>query len=344
MRTPRASAARSLGPALCRFQFGDPVTLHIDPSNPPTGDPEHDYFVGYHAGLFYDVLGQSNRLRDIRCEASSPAEPKALVSAFSETAGTVRFYRGLLRKMYKNLQTIQTDISALPGEAQEEFRAMRKIDVRVHSFSDSTFAHLPLLEAPGPGHPIISVHALIFAGAVMLLQSLANGHPIRAALTVGCATNLEADEIYGPLLDTIYLLESKVAGHPRVVVGDGLLDYLRYAAAIPGDSRPIQIQRRFAGLAQRLLTKDEDDVWIVDYLGPGMHALIGPSMNPKLVLLALETSREAVASNAAAGNEKLRVRYEAVVRYLERNAPRWLDETWHNIALHLTAAGRGLQC
>jgi hypothetical protein len=69
------------------------------------------------------------------------------------------------------------------------------------------------------------------AGVVLGIRRV--GHPIRGGIDVGLAIDIDEGEIYGPVLDHAYHLEWKVAGGPRVVVGDTCVDYLNFVTSQP---------------------------------------------------------------------------------------------------------------
>ena len=79
---------------------------------------------------------------------------------------------------------------------------------------------------PDEGHaiPILGVYDILCTCAALMLVQLAIGHPIRGGLDVGTGMVVD-DELFGAAIVKAYRLESQRAGHPRLVVGHGLLNY-----------------------------------------------------------------------------------------------------------------------
>ena len=101
----------------------------------------------------------------------------------------------------------------------------------------------------------------------MHLFSLAAHHPLRAGLDVGVGTRLSTGEVYGSALERAYFLESNLAKYPRILVGDGLLEYLDWVSAQAPRSDFGQLAVLTAQKCRRFVCEDNDGRSMLDFLG-----------------------------------------------------------------------------
>jgi hypothetical protein len=139
---------------------------------------------------------------------------------------------------------------------------------------------------------------------------------------VGTGIETEA-QVFGASVVKAYELESKVAGGPRVVVGERLRDYLDAATMqqphkddFLGRYEVVQAQR-----ALRLLAQDEDGNWIVDYLGNGFREDLAARLPVGVVHDAHQFVRESVRQWQ--NHEKLGPRYKLLARYFSKRVAAW---------------------
>jgi hypothetical protein len=175
---------------------------------------------------------------------------------------------------------------------------------------------------PGDGHfPIRGVYDGIGACAAMMLVQLAEGKPVRGGLDVATAIELD-DELFGAACVRAYEIESKRAKYPRLVGGEGLVNYLRASLKAPGGTLEIQFERRMAEGVLGLLKKDADGEWIVDYAGSRAHQMLfgaataGPAMLTDARAFA-HRERERFRGGTGTEERKLFERYSQLVRYLD---------------------------
>ena len=277
----------------------------------------------YHAVLLYDLLGQSTKLRRITAIPETLEEEKSVTGILSETAGAVLRMRRHMKRYYDKVIVSQIDAHTLPPEARPQFERTRAVELTIRSFSDLTVAHTPLMEAPGAKLPMASVAALISSAASMMLISLVGGTPIRGAIDVGLAIDLEGSEIYGPILDRVYCDESQVAEWPRILVGDGLKEYLIAASHDPGNGLESSSRRDLAHLCTEFNETDIDGRTIVDYLGSGAKRRMGSNVPFALIEKALTFVNNEFLTYKEQKNDKLAARYEKVLEYGEARKEVW---------------------
>lgn len=162
--------------------------------------------------------------------------------------------------------------------AKEKFDQMRKAEIYFQFFSDSVIAFVPLEFKSFYSVTVNGVWGLLGAGGAAILGSLALDHSIRGGIEVCWGTRLKSGEIYGPALNKAYFLESDVAKYPRIVIGDGVWDYLN-SLSNKIRQHPAQTEIDIdacKGMADRclnLISRDKDGLLIMDYLGEGFLEL-----------------------------------------------------------------------
>jgi hypothetical protein len=292
-------------------------------NNVNANSPPNSRILHYEAVLLYDVLGQSSRLREIKNLPVTASELSSVTALLQETAGTVMRLRDDMRQYYDNVVQPTSSLESLPPEHRKLFEDTRKVKLTIRNFSDLTIANVPLIERTGSNIPMTSVFALIGAAASMVLVSLARGTPIRGAIDVGLAINLEGDEIYGPILDRVYRDESEIADWPRIVVGPNLIDYLD--TVVQGEENDILsvISAGLARTCQKLISYDNDGRAIVDYLGPGMKKYLGATLPVEVVENALNFAEREQHKFDECGNSKLSDRYAQVVEFCHQRMTYW---------------------
>jgi hypothetical protein len=111
-----------------------------------------------------------------------------------------------------------------------------------------------------------------------MLVSLCSKHALRGGIDVGLATEIAEGEIYGTALEHAYLLESKRAKYPRIVIGEQLWGYLS-AAIAEFEKRGTPDGKALKAIVQKMMqfiSIDTNGERILDYLGSGIAELMKP--------------------------------------------------------------------
>ena len=180
---------------------------------------------------------------------------------------------------------------------------------------------------PNDGHiiPMMGVYQVLVTCMTQMLMQLAIGYPIRGGLDVG--TGLEVDgEFFGAARVKPYRLESK-AEHPRLVVGDELVRYLKTNARPEGPGIEQQMQALLAAKCLTFLIRDQDGKWILDYAGPGARSVLEQQPSGEIVAKArafAQQSRTQFQKDSSKLGLTLFQRYSKLVRYLDSRAALWL--------------------
>jgi hypothetical protein len=232
----------------------------------------------YYLVAFLDVLGQKdafNRVGEIRSYNEVDDEFKR------EISGNLLY----LEKFRENIGDFFADYTkeeqskvVVEESAKGKFDQMRKAAINFQFFSDSLIAFVPLEFKSFYSVTVNGVWGILGACGAAFLGSLALDHSVRGGIEISWGTKLKNGEIYGPALNKAYCLESKVAHNPRIIIGDGVWNYLN-SLSNKVQQHPAQTQidvDACKGMADRclnLISRDTDDLLIMDYLGKGFLEL-----------------------------------------------------------------------
>ncbi len=283
-----------------------------------TSVKKRNFDLGYHLVAYLDVQGQRDRFRELQLP-KNPEEAATVGEVLRQTAGFVLDLRQAFDEQFESFAAGATGM--MRRHTQGPVRP------RFVGFSDSFVASVPLRTDSGDLLPIVRVFSALSAAAVVMLMSISSKHPLRGGIDVGLATEIGPQEIYGAALESAYVLESKHAGYPRVVIGDALWGYFR-AEFARFQAQTTPVGQALAAITERmmgLIATDTDGKQILDYLGATMVQHAGPGGGQKDVLVrrayqfVLAEQKRVVEAN----DSKLIPRYEAFRRYVESRLPLW---------------------
>jgi len=146
-------------------------------------------------------------------------------------------------------------------------------------------------------------------------MGLASKSPLRAGIDVAWAVEARPNKLYGSAIAHAYHLESVVAQWPRIVVGDGALDYLKDYAKKGDNSLSAQYRRLISEICLSMLMVDIDGNHSVDYLGQNYTNATKATLNQSAKDLAILYIEEQISHWGQQGNEKLVERYKNVQAY-----------------------------
>jgi hypothetical protein len=236
----------------------------------------------YYLVAYLDVLGQkeiSSKICNVKPGDIIDDEINREISEnlfFLENS-----FRDELRKTFQALTSEKQSQITVNSAFQGQFNQMRRAEIYFQFFSDSLIVYVPLKFESYYTVPVNSIWGVLGACCQAMLSSLAVGHTVRGGIDVGLATRLESGEVYGPALNKAYLLESKIADNPRIVIGEGVWGFLK-SLSDKKRQHPSQSQldidgcKRIADLCLKLISYDTDGKRILDYLGSGFLELQNP--------------------------------------------------------------------
>lgn len=283
----------------------------------------------HHLVGFFDVLGQSSKLRQLTRLPESEAQRDEVIRILKSTVGVVLGVRGMFKDFFDAFAGSTEFAKALPTPERELLMNATDAKVVYRGISDSFIVTVCLAETGLPPAPVNGVYRAFVAAAGMWLLALSIGHPIRGGIDVGMAIDIGDNEVYGPVLDNAYRLESSVAGGPRIVVGDGCIDYLRFVQGRPQTDVHAKVASAIASWCLWMLRRDHDGLVTLDPLGDRMlqisRTIPGtPGANiADRVTPAHDMVRLQLADAQRQGDTKLTFRYLQLLRYFDQRAPHW---------------------
>lgn len=271
----------------------------------------------HHLVAYLDVLGQRERFRRLR-QPKTTEEATEVAEVLRQTAG---FVLDLRRVFAEQFQWFEAGLVSFKKQTDASVSPL------FMGFSDSFVTSVPLRNQGNEMVPIISVFSALAAAAIVMLTSLAAKHPLRGGIDVGLATEIGPQEIYGTALERAYLLESREAESPRILIGDELWRFLEVALA-NFEMQATPSAKSIAAIVRKimeLIAIDSDGKRFLDYLGPIMaaHAAPGSRTAVGMVRPAYEFVLEEQKRINQTGDAKLANRYQALRSYFESRLPLW---------------------
>lgn len=272
---------------------------------------------GYFAVAFLDILGQQDEWKDMVGLPTTEAEHVALLEKLRRTVGYVDSLRSQMRSVIEGFRA-SSSIDALPEEARKEMRRFRNADSRINVFSDTLVVSTSLEVTEAIPCPINGLYNSISAAMIAVPTAMAQRHVLRGAIEVSTGIRMpESGEVYGPALNEAYRLESKEADYPRILIGEGALDYIEAMRRGTATSAE-KLTAVVAENCLKLLTRDTDGRVILDYLNPVplkmMDALPGPKSGELIRLVGHHIADE-MTKWQRVGDTRLIKRYDRLREY-----------------------------
>ncbi len=227
----------------------------------PVGTQRH---CGLYVVALLDVLGQSELLKDATWPLDPNQDKKAAIEPCVQAKSNVIFMREAFEAHYRSYRAEAARDQGLNPEQRARRAWFFSSEVEFSRFSDTIIAYVNL-----PRDPTLlqGAYSVLNTCAAVFLGSLAMGIPLRGAIEVGYADKLPDKDIFGPVLARAQHLESRLAQWPRILIGDGLVTYLRMMVE---SADGVEMDAAISHLIESciaLMTKDIDGWAVLDYLG-----------------------------------------------------------------------------
>ena len=287
-------------------------------------DQEARLSFGYSFVAYLDLLGQSSLLRTLERLPRTEAEKRDVIQTLAGTALNVKLLRDSFTHHFRSGLLTEEGLSE---RAREVLRRVFARPPRFRGFSDSVVITVPLRAETQLDNvtAIAAVDRALLAIAAVQTNFLANSKTaIRGGIDVGLGIELEGEEYYGRALVEAYLLESEQAEFPRVLVGSGLVGYLKAIedAAPSFDPHLAALALQSLGSCRQLLLPDPVDgrlavdPMVVTMLDDGS----GSGRGRALAEGALKRAEDSAQEWRALGNKTLVGRYGRLAAFL-RSSP-----------------------
>lgn len=264
-----------------------------------------DYVVA-----FIDLLGQKEAMK----ERSLPDDEQKAIETIRQSVGKIIGTQEHFQTFLDAFTSERTLYSQLPRHMQNDLPDMASGELRWQRFSDGFVIYAPL----GTGllrSPANSIFAILMAAGTHCLLGLAGRSPLRIGIDVAWGVEPNPNEIYGAAVAYAHHLESSVAQWPRVVVGEGLIDYLHYYVDSASEDLSQQVRKLISERCLSFITSDTDGVQIVDYLGPDYRRVAGNAISLEVLTKANEFVSEQLIYWQYRDDQKLLGRYGEVKKY-----------------------------
>jgi len=282
-----------------------------------------DITFQYYLVVFLDHLGQRQILRQVADLPTNDDEKHEFISLMKETLGRVSVLRDSFKQFFDGAKNYKTNVNLVPPEFREEFVASQKSEAYFYGMSDSVIIAVPLMGTDENCTAINGVYSAFAATCGIGLLSLSAKVVVRGGLDVGVATTIDDKEIYGPGFERAYYIESQLAEYPRFVLGRELINYIMGVESQQCSSRLGLVAKEIAQFCKKMIIRDSDGRYMLDFLGAKAKEVAGESIDSKIVKNALDFAKSQYEQFSKENNEKLASRYYRLLRYFDSRLTVW---------------------
>jgi hypothetical protein len=290
-------------------------------------DETNSLSLEYYVVGFFDLLGQQEHLRNLQ-QLPNKSDVDALAKTRDDLKNTYGAVSGMRKWFADAFQTYTRKSLAsdsLTPEQTTMYLQMNNNPIQFQGFSDSMVVFLSLHDTVAAKVHPRGVLGIFSAAALTFIGSLGVGHPIRGGIDVGIGYQPNTGEIYGPALSRAYMLESKIANYPRIIVGDELIRYLTETRNQSATDAFATQSKSVAAECMNCLAYDDDGIPFVDYIGPYFREVLGTSDGAKFVDMAYDHVIKFSNRFKEEKNSQLAFRYALLRNYFEARLPLWAD-------------------
>jgi len=283
---------------------------------------------GYYVVALVDVLNQKENLRELSTLPQNPSEESLFIEAAQRTVGVIEKVRSAFGSFFDAYQDALLTDYPLPDLSDEQRKVVDAINTResphFQMFSHTMIIYQGVLDRNKKPSPR-PVYTFFGACTSVMMASLAERVAVRGGVDVGVGIECWEDEIYGAVLASAHHLESKVAQYPRIVLGAGLVSYLRSFLEPRKDNVLGERNKIIAEICLDMIMVDQKGIPCLDYLGKSARRAfttaadgISKDIERALVFITSEYDRF-----QDAGNETLTLRYGELRAYWESRSKLW---------------------
>jgi hypothetical protein len=286
--------------------------------------PRDNLLFQHYLIVFFDQLGQREKLRKITAIPTTEAEEQEFIELTKESIGRVLHIRDAFKNYFESASLYNPNLNLVPTEYRDEFLSSQKrADLIFYGISDAVVIAVPLMSTDENCAAVNGIHDAFVATCGIGLLSLSVRVPMRAGLDVGVATQIDDKEIYGPALESAFYLESKLAEYPRLLVGKELINYLFCVENQKCNTRIGEVAKETAKYCRQMIIQDTDGRYMLDFLGENFKKAIENTIEPNLVASAFDFVLEQYRRYSKNENDKLASRYYRLLRYCHSRKKVW---------------------
>jgi hypothetical protein len=276
---------------------------------------------GNHIVAFIDLLGQRKQYggQGLMPRFTSEAEKEAFTKDVRQSLGKVLSLHSAGMSYIAGAKAERARIlTDKPADLAQEFEKLNNNNLKHQRWADG-FLYFANLDDDEVAVKMNAVYLVITLCGSLCQVALANASPLRAGIDIAWATEVYPNEIYGCAPVRAYELESQVAVYPRIVVGPNVVDCLRFYASREIKTKEDKICQGLAQVTSSFLSKDDDQVVIVDYLGKPFRKYFSNDTVEEQIQRSHAFARSELAKFKKAGDAKLTERYTRLVNYFDRS-------------------------
>jgi len=286
-------------------------------------EPVKSIYVGYYFVAFIDIVGQREKLKAWTSLPKNVAEVQQLKSDLEATSEYVKALRRQFDDMYAKAAKSTGLLDHLDAEKRAWVEGRKQSNIWRRGFSDSYVMTVPCWYEREWGLHAGDIYYSLLGICGIFIWALAMEKPFRGGVDIGLGTEIADQEVYGPVAVQAYELESKKAKWPRVLIGDGLVDYLGNLEMRSPDTLDGRHTKMNIGNCRGLIATCEEGQRYLDVMGEGVHSVFGDSLFVKAVEDGYRFVVRKERRLAEAGPEELYRRYSQLRRYCESRLPIW---------------------
>lgn len=276
----------------------------------------------YYCVAVVDYLGQRNILKKMSEQRVEEVEPEQLEHMLDNTTNAIEKLRNSLEVLCGPHTDQEQSLSRIAPETEGEVAAA----IQVQYLSDAVVLYVPLHASYPLRSQLQSIRQLLYACAVMIPSVLGEGYVLRGGIEVNWGGELQPREVYGPVLRNAFQLEEK-AKHPRIAIGENLIDYLQQALAVtgPDGDRGVGAIRALASHCLACIAPDASDgIPILDYLSKYFNSIYTiehrEHLTSTILPSAIAIAEKKHGEYSAIGNQCLASKYSYLVDYLRNRS------------------------
>lgn len=238
----------------------------------------NSYQLGYYLAVYLDILGQSEKLEELKRLPTNQAEKDEAEQILADTAGKVVNLRNTFQAIFDAMKKPTGKLNGLPPDKRKQADSLRELTITKRGIADSYIITMPLRDEEwGLKKVMLNIYGVLGATCSTILIGLTDGMMIRGGADIGWGTILPVDnedEIYGAAVTRAVRYERDIARYPRVVVGEELWKYLCWVEKeFDRSGKDSSFIKNSASDCKKFIWQDHDGAYILDYLGEGMHSL-----------------------------------------------------------------------
>lgn len=277
-------------------------------------------FANY-AVCYVDLLGQRDALKGqalLPEDHETPDGREKLIALLKKSIGSIVSLQQS-SEQFVHGSNIETDLfDKIPEEHVALAKKMKRSLVQVQRWSDGLMLYTPLT---GLDHyPINSITDMIIQAGALCYIGLAKRSPLRGGMEIGWAVELHKNELYGSAVARSYELENYVAGYPRIVLGNDLMDYIISLTRVTAESIEDRFQKGRAEMCLNYINVDTDGRPFINYLSERYVQDISGKNNSAIYGPARKFVVEQLAEHMKNQNSKLAFRYATLLQFFDHFA------------------------